>query len=359
MKRLLVTVASLLLSWSLNAGQSVLCASVGESYRECRVGVSGKIMLESEQSDDRCREGISWGTRTAGVVWVDRGCRATFTIQAEPGTRFICESQSGRQTLCEVETGIGVALLRQLSATPCVEGENWGIARGGDGIWVDGGCRAEFVLGRAPVVQRSEILDRQVICESLDGSRTRCPANTGAGVRLFRQLTETPCAFGSQWGYDDSGIWVAKGCRAEFVVRGDAKPTAQALVCESQSARRNCEADTRYGVALVRRLGEKECILDRTWGFDEHGVWVTDGCHGQFALGGFRLAPAAVPPGASMLLCESADGERTECPVEGLRGAGLVRQLSATDCVLNRNWGYGNGGVWVSGGCRAEFAVLN
>ena len=39
------------------------------------------------------------------------------------------------------------------------------------------------------------------------------------------------------------------------------------------------------------------------------------------------------------------------------RGAGLIKQLSETDCVLNRNWGYDAEGIWVTGGCGAEFAV--
>ncbi|MEA2465408.1 MAG: hypothetical protein QOJ98_3155, partial [Acidobacteriota bacterium] len=32
-------------------------------------------------------------------------------------------------------------------------------------------------------------------------------------------------------------------------------------------------------------------------------------------------------------------------------------QTGSVNCVLNRNWGYGPDGIWVDGGCRAEFAV--
>jgi len=35
----------------------------------------------------------------------------------------------------------------------------------------------------------------------------------------------------------------------------------------------------------------------------------------------------------------------------------LTHQLSRTNCVLNRNWGADQNGVWVSNGCRAEFAM--
>jgi hypothetical protein len=339
----------------VEAGQAVPCESVGEAYRECRVGSSGKIQLDAERSEEKCREGISWGTRSEGVVWVNRGCRGLFSVQALPGSRFVCESQHDRQTICEADTSLGVAVLRQLSQAACIEGDTWGSSP--DGIWVSAGCRAEFVIGRAPARRTTEVLDRSVTCSS-DGDRTVCPANTAGGVQLVRQLSDGDCGYRSEWGYDESGIWVSKGCSAEFVVRGDAKPLAQALICESRSARRNCEADTKYGVALVRQIGDKDCVLDRTWGFDDSGVWVTEGCHAQFALGGFRLPSAAVPPAATMLVCESADGSRKECRVGSLRGAGLVRQIGDADCILNRTWGYDREGVWVTKGCRAEFAVL-
>src|SRR5690606_35443620 len=53
--------------------------------------------------------------------------------------------------------------------------------------------------------------------------------------------------------------------------------------------------------------------------------------------------------------CESADNRRRVCNT-GWRGATLVRQLSYTQCIAGRNWGSSNGSIWVSNGCRAEFA---
>jgi hypothetical protein len=35
----------------------------------------------------------------------------------------------------------------------------------------------------------------------------------------------------------------------------------------------------------------------------------------------------------------------------------LTREISRGKCVINQTWGTDRNGVWVSNGCRAEFAV--
>ncbi len=55
-------------------------------------------------------------------------------------------------------------------------------------------------------------------CTSQTGERQHCAADTSKGVVLARSTGEAPCLLGKTWGYDDSGIWVADGCSAEFVV---------------------------------------------------------------------------------------------------------------------------------------------
>lgn len=58
------------------------------------------------------------------------------------------------------------------------------------------------------------------------------------------------------------------------------------VVCGSQpGGRQVCAADTRKGVTLVRSTGPGACELGRTWGYDANGIWVSDGCSGEFSLG--------------------------------------------------------------------------
>jgi len=343
--------------------QTWTCESPNDTYRECRIGSGGVVKLVMETSERRCFEGLTWGTREGGIVWVNRGCRATFTVDnGDSNRRVNCESQDGNREVCVVEPVNDVALLQQISTTPCVEFENWGFNPDRNHIWVDRGCRGQFILAktRGPVRmtgQKLPTLEGVVVCESDHGGRKRCAADTTAGVQIIRNLSEDNCRFGREWNYDGTGIWVSKGCRAEFAIKG-AKPRAHAMTCESRNnAHETCLGDMRFGVDLVRQFGNNYCILGKTWGFDAHGVWVTDGCRAQFALGGYRIPAEAVPPTATKLVCASADGARIQCPADTKEGVGLIRQLSESDCVLNRNWGYDRAGIWVSEGCRAEFAV--
>lgn len=345
------------------AGQTWTCESPSNTYRECRIGAGGVVKLVMELSDRACFEGLSWGTREGGIVWVDRGCRAMFTVDnGSSNRRVICESQDGNRHVCAVEPVQDVALLQQLSTTACVEFDNWGFNPDRNQIWVDRGCRAQFVLAktRGPLpMPRAKVplLDGVVVCESAGGRRKECAADTSAGVQIIRNLTADNCRFTREWNYDAKGIWVSKGCRAEFAVRGN-RPRLQALTCESKNnARAVCAGDLRLGVALVHEFGNNDCLLGTTWGFDDAGVWVTDGCRARFALGGYRLPAGAVPPGATRVRCESSSEARVRCPATTAAGVGLVEQLGESDCVLNRSWGYDRDGIWVRDGCRAEFAV--
>jgi len=36
---------------------------------------------------------------------------------------------------------------------------------------------------------------------------------------------------------------------------------------------------------LLRSTGESSCLLGKTWGYDDAGIWVFDGCGGEFAVG--------------------------------------------------------------------------
>lgn len=358
MRSLLATCAVLVWAVSAAGQQAVLCDSPNSSYRECRVGSFGKVRLVFERSEGRCHEGVTWGTRSDGIVWVDRGCSATFAVDARTTNTVVCESQNEQLQICTADTSKGVVLRRQLSKAECVEGLSWGWDERRRDIWVDDGCRAEFFLGRQlGPVRAAQTLDALVACESADGRRKECTADTSGGVQLVRQLGDTACTFNSGWGYDQKGIWVSRGCRAEFAVRGRPKPLVKALVCESTGARSTCPAETQFGIAIVRQLGGRTCVLDETWGFDQDGVWVDQGCRGQFVLGGYRLPENAVPATAMRLTCESIGGKRNLCAVDTGRGVGLVKQLSETTCVLNRTWGYAREGIWVADGCRAEFVV--
>jgi hypothetical protein len=53
-------------------------------------------------------------------------------------------------------------------------------------------------------------------CSSKDGGYRYCRADTQNNVRLTRKISGSACTQGYSWGYDYRGIWVDRGCRAEF-----------------------------------------------------------------------------------------------------------------------------------------------
>jgi hypothetical protein len=141
--------------------------------------------------------------------------------------------------------------------------------------------------------------------------------------------------------------------------------------CESRD-RRTTRCPTRgYRVQLIRQFSDMACVRGRTWGQDGYGVWVTNGCRGLFAFdnrghsgwnnngwnnNGWNNSGHY---GSDFVRCESRDNRSRTCAMSVGRNNGirLVRQLSDTPCIEGRNWGVSRNGVWVSGGCRAEFVV--
>ena len=81
-----------------------------------------------------------------------------------------------------------------------------------------------------------------------------------------------------------------------------AQAPTMTVACSSEAGeRQHCPADTSAGVLLARETGHVACLLGRTWGYDATGVWVMDGCGGEFLVVGSApdavAAPVAGAPG--------------------------------------------------------------
>jgi hypothetical protein len=143
--------------------------------------------------------------------------RAQSGITNMHGRHVTCASDDGRRHLCPVDTAGGVRMTNQRSGSPCVQGSTWGFNR--RGIWVDRGCRADFVLGAfGPPMGGPPPMANVITCSSNDGRRNFCSVRTGRGVRMVRQRSGSPCIQGRTWGYDHRGVWVDRGCRADFAI---------------------------------------------------------------------------------------------------------------------------------------------
>jgi hypothetical protein len=85
--------------------------------------------------------------------------------------------------------------------------------------------------------------------------------------------------------------------------------------CTSQPGEReHCTADTSAGVALVRSSGAAPCLLGKTWGYDDTGIWVSDGCSGEFVAGQTtqqteKKKPLEYVPNQGFLLYDGEKGQ--------------------------------------------------
>lgn len=215
------------------------------------------------------------------------------------GTQTVrCDSNDNRYRQCEADTRGGVRLARQYSKSACVEGRTWGYDR--RGVWVNNGCRAEFALGRWNDGGGgwNGGNGRTVRCDSNDNRYQQC-AIDGRRVSLVRQYSKSPCVEGRSWGVGRGFVWVNDGCRAEFASgyggggwgggngggQGGGWDAAQKLYCGSDNNRqRRCNVTIRRDARLVRQASKAACIEGRSWGWDRNGVWVSNGCRGDFQV---------------------------------------------------------------------------
>lgn len=155
----------------------VRCASHDGHYTRCAIPGRDARLIKRE-SRAACVRGQSWGV-DRGVLWVDRGCRGLFAVDSRhrddhldryerderydrrrgearwrpaPGwdreIRLQCDSNKRRYQLCQVDLGRHghARMVRQLSDARCTQGYSWGWNRAG--VWVDHGCRAQFLVDR-------------------------------------------------------------------------------------------------------------------------------------------------------------------------------------------------------------------
>lgn len=157
-----------------------------------------------------------------------------------------CASNDGHYARC-VMPWRDARLMTQESKAACVRGDTWGVERGV--LWVDRGCRGLFVAGdrwggRDDDRYRDQYGDRgyrhhdrdddrghwrpgpswdrqiRLQCDSNKKRYQMCQVDVGprGHARLVRQLSDARCTEDYSWGWNRAGVWVAHGCRGQFVV---------------------------------------------------------------------------------------------------------------------------------------------
>jgi hypothetical protein len=162
------------------------------------------------------------------------------------------------------------------------------------------------------------------------------------------------------------------GVSAFVVLLGSAQ-AAQTVDCASkQGQHQYCRVQTDGYVRLDEQYSDTPCVAGRTWGYDDWGIWVDNGCRARFIVGrrGYYDEPRRrrrdaderdyydeSAPAARTIRCASKGGGYTYCATDTSGYVRLERKISDAQCVKWQSWGYDSGGIWVDHGCRAEFTV--
>jgi len=162
-------------------------------------------------------------------------------VRAQSDAPVRCVSSDGHYARCAVPWRY-VELYKQESKAACSRGESWGMDHGT--LWVDRGCRGLFGPadrgdhGDRYGDRRDDRRDRgygdaggwrpgpdwnrriSLQCDSNQKKYQMCQVDVGRNgrVRLGRQLSDARCTEGYSWGWNRAGVWVAHGCRGQFLV---------------------------------------------------------------------------------------------------------------------------------------------
>ena len=207
---------------------------------------------------------------------------------------------------------------------------------------------------------------RQVICSSINSRYAECRVPFRGNAVLLEQISSSSCVEGRSWGNKPGAVWVDRGCRARFGITRD-RPRAASIDCASYKGRyRECPTGIRGQVTLRAPLANSaSCIEGRTWGQKPGTVWVRNNCRANFVSEG-RPGPRddvgqwTRRPNYAVTCVSSGTGRNT-CAWDDRYGRPmLIQQISSTQCVEGRDWGYTvGGGLWVSSGCRATFGYAD
>jgi hypothetical protein len=106
----------------------------------------------------------------------------------------------------------------------CIEGRTWGVDD--RGVWVTGGCVADF--NASPATTTKRVTTTTTTTETTHAGVVHCVATNdrtycGQAHHRYEIVGTAPstCVENSTWGVDDRGVWVTTECQADFRVVPD------------------------------------------------------------------------------------------------------------------------------------------
>jgi Protein of unknown function (DUF3011) len=217
----------------------IRCEAEGHGDDYCSIDTRGGVRLVRQISGASCVQNRSWGFDDGGI-WVRNGCGAEFeVVEAERDHGHHRDRDDERQADRRAsrdedqdedqneDQGQGQDEDRG------DQDENRHAANQREDDQRDEGQRDEGQRDENQQdderdnprerhhereAQRSHGAGVSVTCQSHDYGYQYCAIHVRRGAELVRQLSGSTCVSNESWGFDRDGVWVDKGCAAEFVV---------------------------------------------------------------------------------------------------------------------------------------------
>jgi hypothetical protein len=170
----------------------------------CRVSTAGGVTLRYQHSRFRCDQNDTWGYDRGGI-WVANGCSATFRVGRD--------RDGGGDDAAAI--GLGILALGILGAVASNDDDNrddYPPPSSGGPYPPGGGYDDDDDYGD-PYAGATIIS-----CDSKKYKFRYCAVRVDEYAELIRQRSQNACRFNKTWGFDRNGVWVKKGCRADFAV---------------------------------------------------------------------------------------------------------------------------------------------
>ncbi len=136
------------------------------------------------------------------------------------------------------------------------------------------------------------------------------------------------------------------------------------VICSSENSQyRECSAPFRGTAVITQQISASACIQGQSWGSKPGVIWVNRGCRARFGImtntGGNNGNDGNYHDNNRIVVCQSTRNRYVQCNTNFRGRALLVKRLNnSAACISGRSWGQREGMVWVSRGCRAQFAAV-
>ncbi len=235
---------------------------------------------------------------------------------AQNGNVITCSSSDGQLHSCRVNTDQPIQFLRQRSSAQCIQGETYGINRGG--VWVTNGCSADFAVGDNNQTYNNGYYNQQGAYNNgydQDDQNNNGAYNRNDGYRdqngnwhsrhhhdNDRDHDRNNNGYYSQNGtYDNgpynNGTYNQQGTyqgpyNGGYVGAGQQHPSV--YYGKYDDGKTTCSADPGTGPIYCRTNGalsdatiiksNGQCQRGQNWDINPDGLWVADGCSAQFRI---------------------------------------------------------------------------